>query len=677
MALYVSAERLTRAFNALRRSRVKQGRLFDFLLVKRTLRIKGVEVAAITENEPAYLQALDELGSMRNREGEFFNAKYHYLNFFAAGEAKAGYRLAKYKSNGTNTTIAGDQWKRAVIRLEGSSPRQAGFQKDYEKHLSDLLILKSKKMPLPNLAETALWYFRGRDVSEIVAGAVKTKERIEKLENEFIDLFGLTKAEIDQIFVRSTNDDEAPQSPVFVDAAPDPAQYLPGKPARMTGMAAEDLSNVSFDLVAALAAKNFVILTGPSGTGKSRAALKLAEGLQLHYANEVDLSLFELVPVGPDWTSPKRLLGYKSPFGKERKDQSGATTNDGYDLTSTLRIILRASHPDAAETPHFLIFDEMNLSHVERYFAPFLSLMEAANILDEEGGVSLVSEGDLALISEILESEDGSSKEAEAAKFLMTDGKSFNLPPNLFFIGTVNVDETTYMFSPKVLDRAHVIELNAVRPSAYLRGGALPDADAQVSISVASELLKSSIEDRRTQRNEIPNPADLLQKASEYNLSESEIDEMRSQIIAALDGCYDLLTPVGFPFGYRVAKEVFVYVLSWLATKQAGGADKDALVRGWPDALDKAILQKVLPKVHGNKRVLSDSLRALSAFLAGNHSGSTQAASYNLGLGTTIGIAEASRLILATQSVQMPHSRRKLDAMHDRLGSTGYVSFVN
>ena len=109
---------------------------------------------------------------------------------------------------------------------------------------------------------------------------------------------------------------------------------------------------------------------------------------------------FELVTVGPDWTSPKLLLGYRTPFGKVRKLEDGSETNESYEITNVLRLLLRASHPDVAEVPHFLIFDEMNLSHVERYFAPFLSLMEAANVL-ERAGVALIDEQDLSWLSSL------------------------------------------------------------------------------------------------------------------------------------------------------------------------------------------------------------------------------------------------------------------------------------
>lgn len=677
MAIYLSAARLRRALSSLGRSRVKQGRLFDFLIVKRTLAIKSEDSVAITTTEPAYVSALEEIGSVRNSAGEYVNEKYPYLNIYATDESRSGYRSAKYKSNGTNSTIAGDPWQRHVIQFDEAKPRRMSLQAGYEAHLADLLLTGNDKEPLPNLTETAIWYFRDQDLEAILGSEVATRERLLRLTGEFVSRVGLTNAEISAIFDQSVDDTEDAASPSFTAAVSDPGGYLPGKIVPSPRAAAMDLGVVSFDLVASLSAKNFVILTGPSGTGKSRAALKLAEGLQIHYADKLSLSLFELIPVGPDWTSPKRLLGFKTPFGKERRSADGAVTNEGYEITSTLRLILRASHPDVSGIPHFLIFDEMNLSHVERYFAPFLSLMEAANILDDEGGVSLIDAEDFALVAQLLEGEDASSREAEAAKLILTEGRSFVLPPNLFFVGTVNVDETTYMFSPKVLDRAHVIELNAERPSAYLKGGAPLEPGGEVRIEVADKLLQRSVEDRRAQKHELPNPAEILSGATDFGFSGDEIDAIRAQIVAALDGCYDLLSPVGYPFGYRISKEVFVYILSWLSAKHASGADKATLLATWPDAVDRAVLQKVLPKLHGNRRLLSDSLRALSAFLGGNHAASTPSAAYTIGAATTVGVPEAGRLQLPGSGPFLPLSRKKLDAMHDRLNATGYVSFVN
>ena len=146
----------------------------------------------------------------------------------------------------------------------------------------------------------------------------------------------------------------------------------------------------------------------------------MAEGIQRSVGAKVKGDLFQLVPVGPDWTSPKRLLGFRTPFGETRKRPDGSETNDSYELTETLRLILRASHPDATGVPYFLIFDEMNLSHVERYFSTFLSLMEATNTLEDENALTLVDKQSLSTISELLQKENSATPEAEFGKILST-----------------------------------------------------------------------------------------------------------------------------------------------------------------------------------------------------------------------------------------------------------------
>ena len=132
---------------------------------------------------------------------------------------------------------------------------------------------------------------------------------------------------------------------------------------------------------------------------------------------------YEVVSVGADWTSNEHVLGYSDGLDKSR-----------YVRTKALELILRAlSEPDI---PHFLILDEMNLSHVERYFADLLSAIESGEPVHLHA-----------------------DKDADGAP-AVRDGVpgEVRLPPNLFIVGTVNVDETTYMFSPKVLDRANVLE---------------------------------------------------------------------------------------------------------------------------------------------------------------------------------------------------------------------------
>lgn len=665
MAVYISADRIREAITRLGSSRAKRTSLFDFLIVKRTLAIKKSDSVAIAESEPAFINALDEVGLAGTDDRDRL-----YFNPFAVNEeGKTGYRPARYRSNGTNSTISGVPWQ-SVIELTNIKPRQASLKGGYLQHLSKLILAANDK-PLPRLADFAAWYWRQADIETLIAGAASTNERMQRLVDEVIARFQLSSDELEILFDEGIGEDDA--RPVFVAEPPPVSQYLPQK-VESAAPSHEALSEVSFDLIAALAAKNFVILTGPSGTGKSRAALKLAEALQRLQSESLKGPLFSFIPVGPDWTTPKRLLGFRTPFGKERKLADGEVSHESYEITECVRLLLRASHPDAADIPHFLIFDEMNLSHVERYFAPFLSLMEASAIVDSEGELALIGGDDLKLISAVLDDIDPNTSEADAARTLIAQGKSLLFPANLFCVGTVNVDDTTYMFSPKVLDRSHVIELGSERPSSYLVADRQREVGGDIGVAIADQVLRNAISERESKTNAVTNASTILDRLTGHGFSEDEISLIREQTIKALDGCYDLLSPVGFAFGYRAAKEVFAYVTAWLAISIINGADKAALMQTWHTGLDKAVSQKLLPKLHGNRRSLGDSLSALAAFLAGADENSAPPAAYTLGLNSKVGIAAAGKFPVAGK---FEESRRKLVSMNDRLNAVGFVSFVS
>ena len=190
-------------------------------------------------------------------------------------------------------------------------------------------------------------------------------------------------------------------------------------------------------LNASLLAKPFTILTGNSGTGKTRSAEDLAA--MFRDADDTELAKnLALVAVGADWTDNRNVVGYVNHL-REAKMAGAVDSRPVYQSTPVLDLLLEASRPEREAVPHFLILDEMNLSHVERYFADFLSAMEARS-----GAIRFHDEGDFRL----------PRFEGDPVGV----PRSLPYPQNLFVIGTVNVDETTYMFSPKVLDRAHVIE---------------------------------------------------------------------------------------------------------------------------------------------------------------------------------------------------------------------------
>ena len=281
--------------------------------------------------------------------------------------------------------------------------------------------------------------------------------------------------------------------------------------------------------VCSLLTKPFVILSGLTGSGKTQLAITFAK---LICESE---SQYEVIPVGADWTNRDRILGYPNALeeSKYHKPENKA-----------LQLIIEASiHQDK---PYFLILDEMNMSYVERYFADFLSAMESGeNIpLWEKGNDDVPS--------------------------------SIELTKNLFIVGTINVDETTYMFSPKVLDRANVLEFRIKKEQMrqYLTGFKKASSSEKVS-KMAADFVKIA--------------------------TEKSHGELSEEMVNTLIDMFDTLGKIQKEFGYRTANEMSQFIR---ITKEYTDMEDN-------DAIDAAIVQKLLPKVHGSRKKVSPVLKAL------------------------------------------------------------------
>lgn len=303
---------------------------------------------------------------------------------------------------------------------------------------------------------------------------------------------------------------------------------------KRTGLLYEDKLILRY--ACALMTKPFVILSGLAGSGKTQLALAFARLM----SEDAEQQLC-VVPVGADWTNREPLLGYPNALKPREymEPESGV-----------LQIMMRAQRNP--QKPYFLILDEMNLSYVERYFADFLSALE--------------SHQDIPL----WEKDEESESDVPA---------KIRLPENLFITGTINVDETTYMFSPKVLDRANVIEFKITEDEMEQFLKQDMNIDIHASDGTCADMGQ-----------------DFVNRSIAKETSKSELAQK------TLIEFFRVLKKVNAEFGFRSATEIYRFIAN---TKSCA----DSMTED--EILDAAIVQKLLPKLHGSRKKLEPVLKAL------------------------------------------------------------------
>jgi hypothetical protein len=356
----------------------------------------------------------------------------------------------------------------------------------------------------------------------------------------------------------------------------------------------------------ALQSRRFVILAGIAGTGKTRLALEVARFFQ-------PADNYVIEAVRPDWTDHRGLLGYFNPL------------TGRYVSTPFLDLLLRAGQEaDAARAegltpqPFFAILDEMNLARVEHYFSDFLSALESGEPLrlHEDSG-ELGGDGPIP--------------------------RSIEVPENLFFTGTVNVDESTYMFSPKVLDRAFTLELNEVNLSRLSEAPAEPGNGLRLDRFSGLLTFEGMAASEPWGRFGDLLDGDLRRTVLELN---------------------DLLTAENRHFGYRVAGEIARFVE--LAAEQSGGGESDLR-----SALDLALLQKVLPKFHGTQQEMEEVLDDLFRFAVLGRKWTTDDRD-PIALTWTV----SGGVLRGEMTSSLPRFALKVWRMRRRLERQGFTSFI-
>ena len=282
-----------------------------------------------------------------------------------------------------------------------------------------------------------------------------------------------------------------------------------------------------------LKSKPFVILAGTSGTGKTRLVKLFAEAIGAGY---------KLVSVRPDWSDGSDLFGHYDLNGNFIKGPVCECFEMAY------------ANPNK---PVFLCMDEMNLARVEYYLSDFLSVIESRE-WDVDGVITTTP---------IAQYKNG-------------------IPDNLYIVGTVNMDETTFPFSKKVLDRANTIEFNYV--------DLIPNFDAVLE---------------EPEKMQLPN-AFLCTKYLVLSKDCTNEKDYVSELCEELQKINQILLGANAHVGYRVRDEVIFYMLN---NKVAG----NLLTHN--QAMDNEIMQKILPRIQGSSVSVRDMLCELFKLCAADH----------------------------------------------------------
>ncbi len=337
-------------------------------------------------------------------------------------------------------------------------------------------------------------------------------------------------------------------------------------------LSTDELIKQYASIFAAIRTKPFILLAGISGTGKSRMVRQLARGCcpewkdeaktQKHpLYNERKPGNFEMIQVRPNWHDSTQLMGYESRVSGKAE----------FVVKPFVKFLAKAWLYEEEGIPFFLCLDEMNLAPVEQYFAEYLSVIETRKTVDgkivTDPLVTFPTETLLReAFKEIYQGVDHDKAEQFINKFIAEGG--IPIPQNFIVMGTVNMDETTFSFSRKVLDRAMSFELNEVD----MDGGLAADPDCLFG-SIGAAAAKGEF----TQGFEV------------YAIAKDDCDKIKG-FLADVNKVLDK-TP--FKIAYRTRNEIMIYCHERM---------KDGVPLA--KALDEATSMKILSRVEGDKRRL-------------------------------------------------------------------------
>lgn len=607
MTSYLSPATIRAAVERLGESRA-QSALLDYLIFKRALVIIGRDdpmaaaVATGTKSE-RYVQAINELSNVADPASE----RPFFSPFGYRRDTGRGFKSKKYPSNGPSDTV--NRWQsrpaRPIELVPDTSPKAFRPVERNADELSSFFLVaegSAGATERPRLIDLAIWLHRGTALDALTDDGAELSQALLAATRAAL---GLNDVEVAGIFLHDPGFDAGL---AIERTAADPAAFLPVPPVQSKKAATPTTATAPagieaglvdgvvefvaakgfvFDpwqiaaFITAVRTKPFVILAGISGTGKTKLPKLIAEatGAQFHR-----------IPVRPDWTDSSELLGYE-------RLGTGTTFVPGH----LLRVAQKAQqNPDQQ---FFVLLDEMNVARVEYYLAEVLSHIEERETQ---------ADGTIASDPLVPNSSDG-------------EWAAIRLPGNLTIIGSVNMDETTFGFSRKVLDRSFVIEFSTVSLS---------------SVNPLGEVEKSEAWPVARWRQA------GLSLAEHPNHNHEDV----GRVISALETINQALAPLQMQVGYRVRDEIAMFVLSAHDCPDSFVGGDESVI----NPLDLAIAMKVLPRIQGTGPALRTGIEQLIAWADPQD-------------------ATASTTGIETES--FPFCADRLRMMLQRLDDTGFTSF--
>ena len=296
-------------------------------------------------------------------------------------------------------------------------------------------------------------------------------------------------------------------------------------------------------LFLSLKTRPFVVISGKSGSGKSSLARIFAEALGANASN----GRFKLISVCSDWKSPARFIGN--------------VTSDGKFVPGLCTAFIQRAISDP-ELPYFLCLDEINLSRPELYLSSFLSVFETRR-RNEEG----------TIVTDCFFDNDSFGNDISAS---YSYGGIY-IPENLYIIGTINNDDSSYVPTIRFIDRVHVIELNSHNVSVEYDFDNLHNPRKQKPIDATNSLLKSeyvTLDECKADLEHLEYVSRFLQNINEFlRFSDSSLS-------------------------YRTRDTILLFIL--YCRRYELMSDESSV--------DMIILQKILPRISGMNKSVKEIL---------------------------------------------------------------------